>query len=78
MLTAEVSAKLGIRLLSDFSAVENTRGVKLRNTTTGQNKTEKYKAPICPPDPPEVEEYVILGFDNENRLTEFIVEGVFP
>jgi len=78
VLTAEVSAKSGIRLLSDFSAVENMLGVKLRNTTTGQNETEKYKAPICPPDPPEVEEYVILSFDNNNRLMEFIVEGVFP
>jgi hypothetical protein len=78
VLTAEISTKSGIRLLNDFSAVENILGVKLRNTTTEQNKTEKYKAPICPPDSPEVEEYVILGFDNENRLTEFIVEGVFP
>jgi hypothetical protein len=78
VLTAEVSAKSGIRLLSDFSAVENILGVKLKNTTTRQNKTKKYKVPICPPDPPEVEEYVILGFDNNNRLMEFMVEGVFP
>jgi hypothetical protein len=41
VLTAEVSAKSGIHLLSDFSAVVNILGVNLRNTTTGQNKNEK-------------------------------------
>ena len=30
------------------------------------------------PDPPEVEEYVILGFDQNNRLIEFTAMGVMP
>ena len=78
MLNAQVSAMSRNRLLSDFSAVENTLRVELRNTTAGQHKTEKYKPPVCPPDPPEVEGYVILGFDDHNRLAEFTLEGVMP
>jgi hypothetical protein len=78
VLTPDISSKSGIRLLSDFSAVEKILGVKLKNSTSGQISKNKYKVPICPPDPPEVEEYVILGFDQNNRLIEFTAMGVMP
>jgi hypothetical protein len=78
VLTPDVSAKSNIRLMSDFSVVEKMLGAKLGNPTTGRNKADKYKIPICPPEAPEVEEYVILSFDSKNRLVEFIVEGIFP
>jgi hypothetical protein len=53
-------------------------GVKLKNPYRGQNGNNTYKVPICPPDPPEGEEHVILGFDHNNRLVEFNAQGVFP
>ena len=50
----------------------------LWNPTSGLNTRDRHKIPICPPDPPEVEEYVTFGFNQKNRLVEFAVEGVFP
>jgi hypothetical protein len=78
VLTPDISSKSGIRLLSDFSAVEKVLGVKLRNPYSAQSGKDKFKVPICPPDPPEVEEYVILGFDQNNRLIEFTAVGIMP
>ena len=78
VLTPDISAKANIRLMSDISVVEKMLGAKLSNPTTGQNKRAKYKILICPPEYPEVEEYVLLSFDRKNRLVEFVVEAVFP
>lgn len=78
VLTPDISTKSGIHLSSDFSEVEKMLGVKLRNPTSGLNTIDRHKIPICPPDPPEVEEYVTFGFNQKNRLVEFTVEGVFP
>ncbi len=78
VLTPDISTKSGIHLSSEFSEVEKMLGVKLRNPISGQNNRDRYKIPICPPDPPEVEEYVTFSFNQDNRLVEFTVEGVFP
>jgi hypothetical protein len=78
VLTPDISAKSNIRLTSDLSVVEKMLGERFSSAATGRNKNATYKIPICPPEPPEVEEYVILGFDSKNRLVEFVVEGVFP
>ncbi len=78
VLTPDISSKSGIRLLSDLSEVERRLGVRLKNPASGQGSRDTYKVPICPPDPPEVEEYVILTFDQNNRLVEFTAMGVFP
>ena len=78
VLTPDISTKSGIHLSSDFSEVEKMLGVKLRNPISGPNNRDSYKVPICPPDPPEVEEYVTFSFNQNNRLVEFTVEGVFP
>ena len=78
VLTPDISSKSGIRLEIDFSEVEKKLDVKLRKPSFGRNDRDIYKIPICPPDPPEVEEYVVLGFDQKNRLVEFTALGVFP
>lgn len=78
VLTSDISSKSGIRLLNDISAVEKMLGVKLRNPIPGPNNKIKYKVLICPPEPPEVEEYVIPSFDQDKRLIEFIVAGIMP
>lgn len=76
VLTSDISSKSGIRLTNDFAAVEKMLGVKLTNPYRGQNGNDTHKVPICPPDPPEVEEYVISSFNQQNRLIEFVVMGV--
>jgi hypothetical protein len=78
VLTPDISSKSGIRLLSDFSEVEKKLDVKLKNPYSGQSSRDKYKVPICPTDPPEVEEYVLLSFDQNKRLVKFTVLGVLP
>ena len=78
LLTPDIYTTAGIRLSGDFTEIEKMLGVKLKKTAAGQSKNAKYKVPICPPDPPEVEEYVILDFDDNKRLVEFTVQGVFP
>jgi hypothetical protein len=49
VLTADISAQSGVRLMSDFSAVEKALGVKLSDPISGQNNKFKFKVPICPP-----------------------------
>ena len=78
VLTSDIASQSGIRLSSDFAAVEKILDVELKNPYRGQNGNGKYKVPICPPDPPEVEEYVVPAFDPNKRLVEFIVMGVMP
>ena len=78
VLTPGISTKSGIRLWSDFSEVEKMLGVKLTNPLSGHSNRVGHKVPICPPDPPEVEEYIILSFDQNNRLVDFTVKGIFP
>ena len=77
-LTDAIATKSGIRLFTEYAKVEGMLEVDLKSIHPKGTQTGLYKAPICPPDPPEVEEYVILRFDQNNRLNEFIVEGVFP
>ena len=77
-LTDAIATKSGIRLFTEHTKVESMLEVDLKSIHPKGTQTGLYKAPICPPDPPEVEEYVILRFDQNNRLNEFIVEGVFP
>ena len=78
ILTADISSQSGIRLSNDFAAVEKMLGVELTNPYRGQNGNDTYKVPICPPDPPEVEECVISSFNQQNRLIEFVVMGAMP
>ena len=78
ILASDISSKSGIRLLNDISAVEKRLGVTLRNPISGPNNKIKYKFPFCPPDPPEVEEYVIPVFDQNKRITDFTVVGIMP
>ncbi len=78
VLTPDISSKSGIRLLSNFSDVQRRLAVGLKNPFSGPGSRDTYKVPICPPDPPEVDEYVIAGFDQRHRLVEFAVRGVFP
>ena len=78
VLTPDISTKSGIHLFNDFSEVEKMLGVKLTNPLSEQSNRVSFKVPICPPDPPEVEEFIILSFDQNNRLVDFTVEGVFP
>ncbi len=77
-LTGAIATQSGIRLFSEYTEVESKLDVNLKSINPKGAQTGLYKAPICPPDPPEVEEFVILRFDQSNRLKEFIVEGVFP
>jgi hypothetical protein len=78
VLTAGISTKSGVHLLSDLSKVEHILGIKLKDPNYRKGNRAIHSIPICPPDPPEVEEYVILSFDQSNRLVEFTVMGVFP
>ena len=77
-LTDAIATQSGIRLFTEYEAVERMLAVNLKGINPKGTQTGLYKAPICPPDPPEVEEYVVLRFDQNNRLIEFSVEGVFP
>ena len=77
-LTDAIATQSGIRLFTEYEAVERMLAVNLKGINPKGTQTGLYRAPICPPDPPEVEEYVVLRFDQNNRLIEFSVEGVFP
>ena len=77
-LTDAIATKSGIRLFAEFTEVENKLEFNLKSINPKGPQTGFYKAPICPPDPPEVEEYVVLKFDQNNRLIELTVQGVFP
>jgi hypothetical protein len=78
VLTDAIATKSGIRLFTEYTQVERMLAVNLKSINPKGTQTGLYKAPICPPDPPEVEEFVVLKFDQNYRLQEFIVEGVFP
>ena len=77
-LSDAIATQSGIRLFTEYTKVESMLQIDLKNINPKGTQTGLYKAPICPPDPPEVEEFVILRFDQNNRLIEFIVAGVFP
>ena len=77
-LSDAIATQSGIRLFTEYTKVESVLAVNLKSINPKGTQTGLYKAPICPPDPPEVEEFVILRFDQNNRLIEFIVAGVFP
>ena len=78
VLTAGISTKSGVHLLSDLSKVEHSLGIKLKDPNYRKGNRAIHNIPICPPYPPEVEEYLILSFDQSNRLVEITVMGVFP
>ena len=77
-LTDAIATQSGIRLFAEYKEVERMLGIDLKSINPKGTQTGFYKAPICPPDPPEVEEFVVLKFDQTNRLIEFRIEGVFP
>ena len=77
-LTDVIATHSGIRLFAEYTEVERLLGIDLKSINPKGTQTGLYKAPICPPDPPEVEEFVVLKFDQTNRLIEFRIEGVFP
>ena len=77
-LTDAIATQSGIRLFAEYEAVERMLGIDLKGINPKGAQTGFYKASICPPDPPEVEEFVVIKFDQNNRLIEFRVEGVFP
>ncbi len=77
-LTDAIDTQSGIHLFTEYTEVERMLAVNLKSINPKGTQTGFYKAPICPPDPPEVEEFVVLKFDQHNRLIEFTVEGVFP
>ena len=77
-LTDDIATRSGIRLFAEYTEVERMLAVNLKSINPKGAQTGFYKAPICPPDPPEVEEFVVLRFDQNNRLIEFVVAGVFP
>lgn len=77
-VTDAIATQSGIRLFSEYTEVERMLALNLKSVNPEGTQTGLYKAPICPPDPPEVEEFVVLKFDQNNRLIELMVEGVFP
>ena len=76
--TNAIATRSGIRLFAEYTEVESMLEIDLKSLNPKGAQTGFYKAPICPPDPPEVEEFLVLRFDQNNRLIEFVVEGVFP